>query len=274
MRVLEVEIKNWNKFNPRSDAKSCAWFRMSNDFFNDPEFYGASLEARMLWMFLLCSASKKMSPKIKINTQMIADNLAVRVESIDFALEALFHIGCLLAQDARVISISSKPNVKKMLPDVTCPNVTNVTERNEHNVTNVESTKKHSPKTEAQEILNHWNMTVKGAGHDGTKIQLKKISESLEKLRTDFSLEQIKQGVSNYFTVLYGEEYFYSYQFSCWDFLARKNNVNFMPGLFILTSYQGLMDKNNRGKSSNQSHRIQSNVTDAEMAEAKQLGIL
>lgn len=129
MRVIEIEIKNWSKYNPRSDAKSCTWFRMSNSFFLDPDFYGASLEARMVWVFILASSSQKMSAKIKINTQMIADNLSVRVESIDFAIDELFKIGCIMAKDADVIPMTCGPSVKKMSDDVTFRN-----ERtNEHN---------------------------------------------------------------------------------------------------------------------------------------------
>jgi uncharacterized phage protein (TIGR02220 family) len=137
LRIMEVEIKNWNKYNPRSDAKSCAWFRMSNDFFTDPDFYGANLEARMVWIFLLAASSKKMNAKIKINTQMIADSLSSRLESIDFAIEQLAFIGCISFSFAPIIPLISGPTVKKMLPDVTCPNVTNVTNVTERtNVTN------------------------------------------------------------------------------------------------------------------------------------------
>lgn len=137
MRILEVEIKNWNKFNPRTDVKSCTWFRMSNDFFNDPEFYGFTIEARMIWIFLLCTASKKMTSKIKINTQMIADNLGVRVESIDFALEALLKVGCLTAPDARVIPMGCGPTVKTKLLSDYGPYITDITDiTNEQDITN------------------------------------------------------------------------------------------------------------------------------------------
>lgn len=86
MRIVELEIKNWEKHNPRTDVKTAKWFKMSNEFFNDPEFYGMSLEGRTVWIFLLCTASKKMDGTIKINTQMVADNLRTGVDSIDFAI--------------------------------------------------------------------------------------------------------------------------------------------------------------------------------------------
>jgi uncharacterized phage protein (TIGR02220 family) len=153
MRIIEVEIKNWSKHNPRSDAKSCTWFKMSNEFFNDPEFYGASLESRMVWIFILSAASKKMSPKIKINTQMIANSLGSRLESIDFAIEQLAFIGCLAISIAPVISITSGPNVKTMLLSSSVSNITehNITEHNEDNITNIK------PKFGPFEIINLLN---------------------------------------------------------------------------------------------------------------------
>lgn len=95
MRLIEIKIKNWAKHNPATRAKTHAWFKMSNDFFNDPDFYRASLEARMIWLFIMCSASRKTSDTIKLNTQMAADSLNVRIETVEFAIEELSHIGCL-----------------------------------------------------------------------------------------------------------------------------------------------------------------------------------
>lgn len=118
MRVLEVTIKNWAKYNPRSDVKSCAWFRMSNDFFSDPDFYGASMEARVAFVFIMCIASKKMSQTVKINTQMMADSMRVRCESVDFAIDELLKIGCIAAPDATVISIRSNPVESEKLHEV------------------------------------------------------------------------------------------------------------------------------------------------------------
>lgn len=95
MRILELEIKNWKKHNPRADVKSCTWFKMSNDFFTDPEFYGVSMTGKMLWVYLLGSASKKVSPIIKINTRLVANTLQITVEEIDFALLELLKTGSL-----------------------------------------------------------------------------------------------------------------------------------------------------------------------------------
>lgn len=103
MRIVELEIKNWDKHNPRTDVKTAKWFKMSNEFFNDPEFYGMSLPGRMVWIFLLCTASKSMTGKIKINTQMVADNLRADIGTIDFAIVELERCGSVIASPLALV---------------------------------------------------------------------------------------------------------------------------------------------------------------------------
>lgn len=286
MKVLIVEVVNWEKFNPRSDVKSASWFRMSNNFFGDPDFYGQPLVVRLTWLFILCTASEKLSSTVKVNTKQIADALSTddlkfTSSVIDGAIISLSKIrnsenGPILLILENTNKINTIESDRKH--ESNCPLQTVQTDITNSTDSTFDQAEKVLPmvkqKTNSQEILDHWNSLVKGRGHEGTKIQLKKITEALEKLRKDFSLEQIKQGVSNYFIVLYGDEYFYSFQFSCWDFLARKNNVNFMPELFNPSSYLGYTDKRKPGSNQKQSHRTQSTVSDAEIEEARQLGII
>lgn len=112
MRIVELEIKNWEKHNPRTDVKTARWFKMSNEFFSDPEFYGVSLEARAVWMFFLCTASKKSSGNIKVNTQMIADLLRIRVESVDYAVQELERCGSILTNPVTLVSDDLRPERK------------------------------------------------------------------------------------------------------------------------------------------------------------------
>lgn len=105
MRLLDITIKNWAKHNPGGRATKHYYFKMSNDFFSDPDFYRASLEARMLWIFILCAASKKMSGEIKLNTQQAADSLNVRLEVIDYALNELNTISCLTVHQLNEIHL-------------------------------------------------------------------------------------------------------------------------------------------------------------------------
>lgn len=117
--ILEIEIRNWMKYNPRSDVKSCSWFRMSNDFFSDPDFYGCSIEARVLWVYLLSIASKKMSSIVKINTDMVLDTLKIVPELLEKALEELEETSSITVLSSNVKSTRSDSIVRKMLPSAT-----------------------------------------------------------------------------------------------------------------------------------------------------------
>lgn len=117
--ILEIEIRNWAKYNPRSDVKSCSWFRMSNDFFSDPDFYGCSVTARVSWLFILSMASKKMASTIRVNTAMMIDSLKVTEETLANALHELEMTNAITVLDCNVKSIRSDSIVRKMLPSAT-----------------------------------------------------------------------------------------------------------------------------------------------------------
>lgn len=70
--MIELQIKNWDDFNPRKDVKSASWFRFDNSFFTNPTFFNATSDTKIIWCYLLCCASQKMSGKIKISKEMIS----------------------------------------------------------------------------------------------------------------------------------------------------------------------------------------------------------
>jgi uncharacterized phage protein (TIGR02220 family) len=117
--IFEVEVKNWEKFNARSDVKACTWFRMSNDFFADADFYGVSATTRMVWVYFLCASSKKGKSVVKVNSQMILDAMKISDKDLVFALEELQNIGCLKTSGFNAISIRSNPDVRKIFPSAT-----------------------------------------------------------------------------------------------------------------------------------------------------------
>jgi hypothetical protein len=64
---LTVTIKNWDTYNPRNDVKNPSWFRMSNGFFEDPDFYDFTAIEIQTWIYIMSLASKKSSATITIN---------------------------------------------------------------------------------------------------------------------------------------------------------------------------------------------------------------
>lgn len=187
MRIVELEIKNWEKHNPRSDIKTARWFKMSNEFFNDPEFYGITLEARVVWMFLLCTASKQMSANIKVNTQMIADLIQTRVESVDFAINILERSGSIFVKPATLVS----DNLQSVRKDKVTIEVRALEERREEErreEKNINNAEKNLSKNKPQE-------KPKGA------IEVLKTSPLLENL-----LLTVPQSTQETWMLVYGKE--------------------------------------------------------------------
>ena len=117
--ILTLTVNNWAKYNPRSDVKSCSWFRMSNDFFSDAEFYKATPCMRLVWIFIMCAASKKMDPTIKINLNMVSDQVTFTNDEVLNALDTLVQIGCLESDHAHLKSTRSNPIESPMLLSAT-----------------------------------------------------------------------------------------------------------------------------------------------------------
>lgn len=74
---MQVEIVNWEKFNPRKDLKSSSWLRLENTFCTHPDFFDLTNDQKMVWIFMLCEASRKQAATITINTNMVAAILKV-----------------------------------------------------------------------------------------------------------------------------------------------------------------------------------------------------
>lgn len=106
--IIKVRVNKWDKYNPRSDVKSSSWYRQQNDFFNDPNFYKASPATRLVWMYILCQASKRMDGGIaKINTEMMADVMLLKRSEIEKSIKLLEEIECIEPILDNVISTRS-----------------------------------------------------------------------------------------------------------------------------------------------------------------------
>jgi len=117
--IINIQIKNWAKYNPRSDVKSCSWFRMDNDFFADADFYKTSIEVRIVWIFVMCQASKKMATDLKINLNMVSDQTGLTQDVVKNSIDSLVLIGCIIKNEVFDISTRSDSNVPQMFPSAT-----------------------------------------------------------------------------------------------------------------------------------------------------------
>lgn len=116
-----IEILNWQKYNPRNDIKHPSWFRMEHSFFDNAEFYEFSPEQKLVWIYLLCQASKKSQPTVHlvmdhiVNTiwrpvtttpdyvdhNVIHNAYHVRVMTVDHAIQKLKQFGMLKIRTLR-----------------------------------------------------------------------------------------------------------------------------------------------------------------------------
>lgn len=63
---MQIEIKNWEKYQPRTDRTNFSWFRFQNSFFTSQSGMMLSAEEQRLFIFILCEASKKNNSKIEL----------------------------------------------------------------------------------------------------------------------------------------------------------------------------------------------------------------
>lgn len=69
--IIEIEVINWDKFNPRTDSKKPTWFRFENDLATGPTFYGLDSEQKWLWVIILSLVSQKNGQAIKWNYRYV-----------------------------------------------------------------------------------------------------------------------------------------------------------------------------------------------------------
>ncbi len=66
MQQIDLEIVNFDKYNPRGDVKKHSWFRFENTLLESADFYSWSGEQIKAFIYLLSQASRKRSGKIRV----------------------------------------------------------------------------------------------------------------------------------------------------------------------------------------------------------------
>ena len=89
MKYITVIIKNWEKYNDRKDVKRSSWFRMEHSFFDSSHFFGWPAMEKLVWIYLLCEASKQHHDTpgtVKINTVHMSSALTASTTECDNVL--------------------------------------------------------------------------------------------------------------------------------------------------------------------------------------------
>jgi hypothetical protein len=95
MSHAEIEILNWDKFNPRKDVGKPSWFRFEHSIMFDPDWDNFVGEEIAVWLFLLCFASFKNKGVVAIDEATIARRARVDIGHVRSALEKLTEKQCI-----------------------------------------------------------------------------------------------------------------------------------------------------------------------------------
>lgn len=95
MSLVEFEIKNWAKFNPRSDKANYSWFRFENSFFQDQAIFGLTDSQCKILIFCFCEVSKKAGKRVGLKTEYVSAMLGHKESNIIKDFEVLFKGGLL-----------------------------------------------------------------------------------------------------------------------------------------------------------------------------------
>jgi hypothetical protein len=64
---VDVEIVNWEKYNPRKDIKHPRWFAFDNRMLEASQFFEFSADELKAWIYLLCQASQRSNPVVRVS---------------------------------------------------------------------------------------------------------------------------------------------------------------------------------------------------------------
>lgn len=93
--LLQVEVNNWLEYNPRSDRKVYTWFRFQNDFFMNHKIHGLSDISKLVWIFILCEASKNFGKAVNIETFLTATLLRKNDAEVVESIQELTRLGVI-----------------------------------------------------------------------------------------------------------------------------------------------------------------------------------
>lgn len=68
--TVTLSVKNWTKFNPRTDVKTASWFRSEANMLEDPIIFELSHIQLRVWLLILCTRTKSRSDVFSINIKL------------------------------------------------------------------------------------------------------------------------------------------------------------------------------------------------------------
>lgn len=101
-----VEIRNWEKYNPRNDAKAWSWFRFQDNFFEDEDIWDLSQQQQLLLVYLFTRRSKAAKLTFRINPRQTAETLRTTPDAVAEGIRAIAAAGLIIVHQ-------DKPDVRE-----------------------------------------------------------------------------------------------------------------------------------------------------------------
>jgi hypothetical protein len=108
----EIEVVNWDKWQPKSGAKQDTWLRLSNTIFSDPDFLQLSPSMSLLWLYTLCLCSQRMLNRCSIVPRLMPITCHMKAQSVPGALYVFAELGwirILNAPSSRARVLTNQP---------------------------------------------------------------------------------------------------------------------------------------------------------------------
>jgi len=96
---VEIEILKWDTYQPRKDRLNYSWFRFENKFFESADIYDLTLRQKLVYVFLLCEASKKGGKTFRTTPNYVGAMLKIKQNELVNDLKALSGVGVIRTRD-------------------------------------------------------------------------------------------------------------------------------------------------------------------------------
>lgn len=84
--IIEIEIQNWEKYDPKRNQKTYTWARIDNDIADSQDLFGLDYTDRYVWVVIQCQASKKGCGKFFFNLDWFTTVSGIPMEKIKSSL--------------------------------------------------------------------------------------------------------------------------------------------------------------------------------------------
>lgn len=113
MPIIQIEICNWDKYNPRADAKKWAWFRFQVDFFDDEDLDDLPGPHLLVFVYLCCKRAKSPDNIVEIKVRHCAKKARTTVADVSAALRGLADLGLIKVHNNTYVDVRARtdPNV-------------------------------------------------------------------------------------------------------------------------------------------------------------------